>query len=250
MPDEIDRLSASSAVLSERLSRVETQLGRDLAPLDLSETERSALVDRLRESIERAASEEFLEEIRTSVKERQTRGQLERDCERQHTATVRRLDDELLALSSRGNLNLSLGVIVSVGGMAILAYFIFTLASLEPQPGFSEYFIPRLSLVAFVEVFAYFFLRLYSSSLVEIKYFQNEITNIETRFFALKAALYTSNEKSIEEVIRHFAHTERNFVLQKGQTTAEIEHWKTEKRALTSFIPTILGAFSRRRQEP
>ena len=57
VPDEIDRLSASSAVLSERLSRVETQLGRDLAPLDLSETERSALVDRLRESIERAAHE-------------------------------------------------------------------------------------------------------------------------------------------------------------------------------------------------
>lgn len=40
-----------------------------------------------------------------------------------------------------------------------------------------------------IELFAYFFLSLYRTSLQKIKYFQNELTNIEAKQIALRAAL-------------------------------------------------------------
>jgi len=39
-----------------------------------------------------------------------------------------------------------------------------------------------------IELFAYFFLKLYKSDLSEIKYFQNELTNVEMRYAAVRLA--------------------------------------------------------------
>ena len=96
-------------------------------------------------------------------------------------------------------------------------------------------FIPRISLVLLVEVFAYFFLRLYSTNLIGIKFFQNEMTNFESKFLALRAAEHKNDEASIAEVIRQLALTERNIVIQKGQTTVDLERSKAEKETITSL---------------
>ena len=76
-------------------------------------------------------------------------------------------------------------------------------------------FLPRMTLTLFIETFAYFFLRLYSNSLIEIKYFKNEITNIEHKFLALKTAVHFRDTLSIREAVGWFAQTDRNAVVQK-----------------------------------
>ena len=89
---------------------------------------------------------------------------------------------EVSALSRRGNLNLSLGIATTIIGLIILGYFVLEIDSIpEDKMAFIAHFIPRLSLVVLIEVFAYFFLKLYKSSLSEIKYFQNEMTNAEAK---------------------------------------------------------------------
>jgi hypothetical protein len=93
-----------------------------------------------------------------------------------------------------------------------------------------HYFAPRLTLVIFVELFAYFFLKLYRNGFEEIKYFNNELTNLESRNIALDASLMfaDSSKTTLEAVILRYASTERNFILDKGQSTIEIERRKLD----------------------
>ncbi|MEI8616865.1 hypothetical protein P4S63_03450 [Pseudoalteromonas sp. B193] len=81
-----------------------------------------------------------------------------------------------------------------------------------------------------IEVFAYFFLKLYKQGLSEIKYFQNEITNIESKFLALRLSSKSGQGDCIKEVVANLLTTERNFVLEKGQTTIELEQVRIDQK--------------------
>ncbi|GAH06780.1 unnamed protein product, partial [marine sediment metagenome] len=112
--------------------------------------------------------------------------------------TFDRLSSEIAALSRRGNLNLSLGILTTIVGLAILGYFVINIESIpEDKVAFIAQFIPRLSLVILIEIFAYFFLRLYKSSLSEIKYFQNEMTNAEAKLAGIRCSTLLANKDSM-----------------------------------------------------
>ena len=64
------------------------------------------------------------------------------------------------------------------------------------------YYVPRLSVVVFLQVFAYFFLRLYRSGIYEIKYFQNEITNVQARVLALQSGLILNDIDIVKSACR------------------------------------------------
>ncbi|HBC9985018.1 TPA: hypothetical protein KFR99_004826, partial [Escherichia coli] len=83
-----------------------------------------------------------------------------------------------------------------------------------------------LSFVIVVELFAYFFLKLYKNGFDEVKYFQNELTNIDSKVLAIKFLKGIRNEDLMGEVIKNLMATERNFVLEKGQTTVSLEKEK------------------------
>src|SRR5574339_301622 len=55
-------------------------------------------------------------------------------------------------------------------GWRVLGYAVFNPPATVAAPELLSYFVPRVSLVVLIEVFAYFFLRLYKQSLNEIKY--------------------------------------------------------------------------------
>src|SRR4051794_40650890 len=78
-------------------------------------------------------------------------------------------------------------------------------------------FIPRFLFVIFVDIFSYFFLNLYRHSIFEIKYFQNELTNLDARLVALEGSLIIGDEKTVAKLCEALAKTERNFVLKKGE---------------------------------
>lgn len=235
-------------------SEMETRLSDVLEQVehyshDISDSQKTELVQRLRESIEKTAKTEILDEIRNSLEESRALQELNKELEVRYDYTISRLNSELSALSRRGNLNLVLGIITAVAGIVLLGLFVQTIKSSSgPGLAFIENFVPRVSLVILVEVFAYFFLRLYSTSLMEIKYFQNEITNIEAKSVALIVATYTGDEKIVGEVISQLAQTERNYILQKGQTTVDLERSRIDKNKITSLTENLHKANSPRKQ--
>ena len=141
-----------------------------------------------------------------------------------------RLESEVQNLAKRGNINLILGMATTLTGLSILGYSVFNAPVLSSVIDLAAHFIPRISLVLLIEVFAYFFLKLYKQGLSEIKYFQNEITNIESKFLALRLSSESGQGDCIKEVVTNLLTTERNFVLEKGQTTIELEQVRSDQK--------------------
>jgi len=182
------------------------------------------------------ATKEFLDKIE---KETKKSNQIQ-EVETVFSHTLERLYLEIKALSRRGNLNLSLGIITTIIGLVILGYFVINRDIIaEDKISFIVYFIPRLSLVLLIEIFAYFFLKLYKSSLSDIKYFQNEMTNVESKLAAIKCSLITADSDATTNVIRVLSETDRNSVLEKGQTTVEIEKAKIEQQSIATLSEKV-----------
>jgi hypothetical protein len=128
----------------------------------------------------------------------------------EHTAS--RIGMEINSLRRRANLNLVLGITITIIGLIILWYYVVYTGHVTDNKNIEsmEYFIPRFSLVILIEVFAYFFLRLYKNSLSEIKYFQNELTNIESKLLSVVMVLSNANDVVRNKFILLVAKTDRN----------------------------------------
>lgn len=101
-------------------------------------------------------------------------------------------------------------------------------------------FFPRLTLVAVIELFSYFFLRLYKQAIDEIRYFQNEITNIELK---LSAAVITQKISPTKPnvVISALAATERNFLVSKDKRIVAEAPDFAQQTAAGSVLEKILS---------
>lgn len=176
---------------------------------------------------------------------------------------VHRLRREIDDLRLRSNINLLIGMSITAGGLYLLwntvsmvdaSVLLKELAS-EGQESNAKFLknlilpiIPRMLLIIFVEVFAYFFLRLYKVGLSEIKYFQNELTNVESKLAALQFSYVTKNEECLKVAVESLSRTERNFVLEKGQTTVELERAKSESELTRNIIKTIPSFFEQNKK--
>lgn len=176
---------------------------------------------------------------------------------------TRRLRREIADLRLRSNVNLLIGMTITAGGLYLLWTTVSIVDSSEllkqlaSEGDESNYkfiknitlpLIPRVMLVVFVEVFAYFFLRLYKNGLSEIKYFQNELTNVESKLAAVEFSFITNNSDGLKISIESLSKTERNFVLEKGQTTVELERAKSESELTRNIIKAIPAFFKKRRE--
>lgn len=160
-----------------------------------------------------------------------------------HTDMVLRLESEIDRLNRRGGVNLAIGTTIALTGILSLAYFLYSAPAIADGLGFFIHHLPKLSFVIVVELFAYFFLRLYKNGFDEIKYFQNEITNIEMKVMSLKYVQEFKSEEMIKELAMHLMKTERNFILEKGQTTVSIEKDRLQNLSdskLTNMISEII----------
>jgi hypothetical protein len=174
--------------------------------------------------------------------------------------TLARLRREISDLRLRANVNMLFGIAITAGGLWLLWDTVTAVASTDiiqyARSGNSESnwqfgktlavsFVPRLSLVIFIEIFAYFFLKLYANGLAEIKYFQNEMTNVESKLIAVEFSLITANSASIAVALESLAKTERNFILEKGQTTVELERAKSESDLTRNVLKALPELFKK-----
>lgn len=201
---------------------------------------RDELVSLLKSEILNKSTDETYQNIFEKIEKKVSNLSQIKEIESVFSRTLERLYNEIEALSRRGNLNLSLGILTTIIGLGILGYFVLEIDSIpEDKTAFIAHFIPRLSLVVLIEVFAYFFLKLYKSSLSEIKYFQNEMTNSEAKLAAIKCSIMISDTSATLQVIQVLSNTERNAILEKGQTTAEIEKFKMEQQNISSISEKV-----------
>jgi hypothetical protein len=156
---------------------------------------------------------------------------------------VLRLQEEVYSLGRRANVNLTIGILISALGLGVLTWFVIA-ATQDLTAGVqaidaSLRFAIRFTLAAFIQLFAYFFLRLYRYSIFEIKYFQNEITAAQFRLLGLIAAMRQKDEKTIEKIAVELVKTERNFILKNGETTVAIQRETIEQDYDTRLNKTL-----------
>lgn len=151
--------------------------------------------------------------------------------------TSERLMLEIKSLGRKSDVNLILGSLLTLTALLILGLSIFPATkNVLSVPEILHHFIPKISFVLFIEVFAFFFLRLYKINLNDIKYYQNEISNIEMKLSGSILSINFGTETDISLAISNLMNTERNFILEKGQTTIDFEKYKHDENAMLKFF--------------
>ena len=138
----------------------------------------------------------------------------------------------------------SIGTLITIFAVITLVYNAILAETV--QSGLPEIFrayLPRLSIVVFVQLFGFFFLRLYRVSLSDIKYFQNEITNIQQRWLALKYAIINDDKESAKIIIDKLSATERNFIIKKSETTHDLERLRMDQNDVKELLSSMKSLF-------
>lgn len=142
-----------------------------------------------------------------------------------------RINGELTRLRKSATLNLIIGALTTACAIVALGYEVFNNElEFDKTTEILAHYIPRISLIIFLEIFAFFFLKLYKTTLSDIKYFNNEKTNIDFKIISLKAAFDTRDSTLIHTILVQLAQTERNFKLGKGESTVELEKVRNDTR--------------------
>lgn len=203
------------------------------------ESERELIIEKITDDIISNASNSVLKEIEKKHSDRFKAESQAAGIQEQLESTRLRLRSELEALGRRGNVNLVIGVLTTLAAVGVLTTTILDQNIVLTSETLLSHYAPRLTLSLFVEIFSFFFLKLYKSGLSEIKYFQNELTNIELKFVSLVSALRTNNEEITTRVIGEFSKTERNFVLEKGQSTVDLERTKVDSENTNNLLSSM-----------
>lgn len=211
----------------------------------LSDEEKYEIVSSIKKDILKNAAESFLNEIEEKYSKEIRKDKYISDLREQCKQVRDRLTKEIESLGRRGNLNLVIGVLTTIAAVTILATTVLSGNHTLTSNELIAYYAPRLTLSIFIEIFSFFFLKLYKAGLGEIKYFQNELTNAELKFIAAEKAVMNNNESSIAEVISELATTERNFKLAKGESTVDLEKYRSDQASNQKIMESLAGLISK-----
>lgn len=124
-----------------------------------------------------------------------------------YESTSFRIKKEIQRINSISNLNLLLGISTSIIAISVLS---FTLLNHVIK---MEELIPRVSLSFLIEALAFFFFNQYKKQQENIKYWNNEKTNLDLKIFALSIAIDDSEIGTADymrNLISGLVNSERN----------------------------------------
>lgn len=239
---QLKSVSQEVAKLREEIKQINS------LKIDSKDIDKAQLVEAFKETIERRLTEDVLGAIDEEFAKRDLQN---KKWERLITSFIEirtRLYEETNNLARRANLNLAFGSLTTVLagiGLIFIVFFrpldLVGLSKDEYAWRIIAHYVPRLSLIVFAELFAYFFLRLYKAGLSDIKYYQNELSNVELKLVALKAALATQDNEILRLVIADLSKTERNFILKKDETTIDLEKLKAESTSMKDWLEQMVA---------
>jgi hypothetical protein len=164
-----------------------------------------------------------------------------------------RLIEEIEAQGAKANVNLAAGLVTALAAVGFLVWLSYETAYVRTADGAGNIepirywgaFLAKIGLSVTANVFAFFFLSTYRRNLGEIKYFQNELTNVESKVFAVLMAAEKSLNPVLTKALYSLSASERNFILRKGQTTVDLqmkEFDREEVRTMSSALADLVKA--------
>jgi hypothetical protein len=169
----------------ERLS-AEIEEVRRLAVETATGINREDLVASLLPALEASLVDSLLEKNLAASAEK---GRRERIRET-FSQSEKRLWSEIKSLRLRSQLNLIIGVLTTGVAIWILnALVVSTDRAFDNLTQVAAHYVPRITLVVFVEVFSFFFLRLYRATLDEIRAYQADVTRLNVLEIATEVAI-------------------------------------------------------------
>jgi hypothetical protein len=238
--EEIEK-ALVSVVGSEAQTKVAEAVRQEI--IKLEDAERDEIVSQATEKMSAKISETAIEKF--------TQERLQRYVVSSKEHALGRMYRLAHYLEQRASRALAVGISFCTLGLAFL-FFISFAESLTNAPIFTDGEIqetswkkylqiqgPRVSLLLVVEIIGFFFLKLYVRTLAELRFTHNEITNIESKFIALSASQESARETALLSAIEALASTERNSIIEKGQTTIEIERERAHNEANKEMLNTL-----------
>lgn len=224
-------------LILNQLRMIETKLEQKTSESNiLSDEDKKDISQKIRNQISQELNTDFMKEVEKKYGSQLEKQAVLKDLNEQCLMSQERLRSAIIRVDRRNTTSLFIAIIttgfavfvllstfVDLGfGTSPIKYKLENASYLE----FFYVFAPRLSFSIFIELFPFFFLRQYGAGLDEVKYFQNELTNMEAKFIALRHAFIIKDDSAQLEIIKTLSNTERNFVLKKGETTVNVEKSK------------------------
>lgn len=237
---KLDQSESSSGKLKEEIELLKNKVeSLNFDSALISDEEKSNIISGIESHVKNDVNSTLLKNIEEKFSDEYKKELHLKNLRSQFEITRARLTDEIISLGRRGNVNLAIGVVTTIAAVGILASTVITGEATLKGEALLSYYLPRFTLSVFIEIFSFFFLKLYKSGLSEIKYFQNELTNAEFKFIATEKSIALGCKESTKSVIDELARTERNFKLTKGESTVELEKDKAERNSMNSVLDTV-----------
>lgn len=219
---EFEQLQEKLRAQQTMLDSFRAAVSADVKTVRLEPDDRQALKDQITEEVVKQVPVGIYSYFDGQLREARSDERILNRVAPQLEVVVGRLKAETAEVRRRANINLIIGTTVAAVGLMFLLYYVFTFQPPDHEPWDETLVraIPRLTLVAVIELLAYFFLGLYRFGTYEIKYYQNELTNVELWSAAYVHALLIKDAGLTKEMAKKLAGVERNFVLKKGESTA------------------------------
>lgn len=151
---------------------------------------------------------------------------------------------EIQELKARGEHSLGVALKIAIAGVVIIVIFSMIDIFIGNNIFEVKHLLIRASSLIFTEMLAYFFYDTYRDSHQRISVLINEKINIEMKRLAMDNALKYANAENtglLNKVIDELAKTERNFILDKGKTTVDLEKFKiTSKDNIIQYLQKTL----------
>jgi hypothetical protein len=187
----------------------------------LSESERKEVIATISNTVESHLNESLLSKIEDKYGTTVHASKLSELALSSLDKTVHRLSQYANDLKDKAAVNLSYGIGATVIAIGTLIYVLFNASAPENATTIQEafYYSSRLFLVILVQGISIFFLNLYRTTINNVLYLNNEITNHEAKRDSLSIALSSGNFESASSMLMALSNTERNFTLKKGETS-------------------------------
>ncbi|EJD6474691.1 hypothetical protein V6478_000593 [Providencia rettgeri] len=201
----------------------------------ITDKEKKELVDELSVRIKKEATNDIINEIKGSL----VKDSKLIDIIKFFNESTVRMSRHIQKLNNLSILNLTFGIVISGFSIGILLLSIVDFSNSKNSIQDTVfYLVARMGVGVAVQLLALFFLNLYKKNIHEMKYIHNEITNIEAKKTAIMISHDFSEENKLA-IVNNLLATERNFILDKGQTTVILEQNKIESSESKDLIGII-----------
>jgi hypothetical protein len=133
-------------------------------------------------------------------------------------ATRDRVSDEISSLRSSARSHLLYGLAFCLFSLSALGVFAFYQDSSRIEQFLGKEVFYRMGFALLLQAVGFFFLRLYVRNHTDIKYYNNELTNLDMKEAGLRIA-FENKKLSLAKPLMSLIHTERNFILKKGESS-------------------------------